>query len=535
MKHCHDPRRRSAVWTLFVAVLIAAMPSGCAAKETLAPLPVVDLSRLPSKAQTQVSGAQAALAQATSESAVPLAARFGDLGRHYQAYQLLAAAERAYRNALALTPDAFEWRYLLAHTLREGNQNEAAAESFDIASSLRPGEGVVRFWAAQSWAATGKLDKAKKLYESLLKDKPDHVAAMVALARLLQQEGDLPRTVELLEKARALDPDATEINYPLGMAYRALGQEDKAQPLVAARGDRKVTLVDPLYVEVKALAEGAAVVLQEGNASFEHGDLAAAEKAFRQAVAEDPGNVTALENLGVVLTRLDRLDEAVATIQQAITLEPDRVSLHFSLGSIYARQGKGAEAIASLQRAVALDPAHAGAHFNLANALVRAGQPDSALAEYQRVVALQPNNPDARLLAGLLEIQAGRWTEAEQAIVASATAVPDHPRLVEMLARLRAACPEDARRDGQAALDLADRLMRSNPDINAAVTKAMALAELGRYDEAAALQSEALKVATAEQRPDLVPSLTFFLDLFKAGKPARQLWPPDDPLMPGVQ
>jgi len=126
---------------------VAAIPSGCAAKETLAPLPVFDLSRLPSKAQTQVSGAQVALAQATAESAVPLAARFGDLGRHYQAYQLLAAAERAYRNALALTPDAFEWRYLLAHTLREGNQNEAAAESFDIASSLRPGEGVTG-WSA---------------------------------------------------------------------------------------------------------------------------------------------------------------------------------------------------------------------------------------------------------------------------------------------------------------------------------------------------------------------------------------------------
>ncbi|MFI0609662.1 MAG: tetratricopeptide repeat protein [Anaerolineae bacterium] len=546
MKHCLDERcgmvrfwgygsARLLLGGLVVSSLIGASLSGCAKGETLAPLPVVDLSPLAPKAQTQVAVAQAALAQATAESAVPLAARFGELGRQYQAYQLLGAAERAYRNALALTPDAFEWRYLLAHTLHEGNQNEAAAESFDIAAELRPREGVVLFWSGQSWAAAGKPEEAKKRYEALLKDEPDHAAAMIALSRILQQEGDLPRTIELLEKARALDPNASEINYPLGMAYRALGQEEKAQPLVAARGDTKVKLVDPIYVDVKALAEGAAVVLQEGTQAFEKGDLAAAEKAFRQAIAEDPANVTAHENLGVALTRLDRLEEAETEIQKAIALEPNRVSLHFSLGSVYSRMGKGQQAIDSLRRAVQLDPAHAGAHFNLANALVRGGQPDDALAAYERVVELQPNNADARLLVGLMQIQAGRWAEAERIVVASATAVPDHPRLVEMLARLRAACPEDARRDGPAAMALAKGLMDSKSDINSAVTQAMALAEVGRFAEAEALQAEALRVALAENRPDLEPSLTYFLDLYKAGKPARELWAPDDPLMPGVQ
>lgn len=540
MKPCPEPRQGHGLWwrtcaAVTLCVLGLTALAGCAKVESVEPLPAVDLSRLPVKAQTQVSGAQAALAQATAESAVPLATSFGELGRHYQAYQLLAAAERAYRNALALTPDAFEWRYLLAHTLREGNQNEAAAESFDLAAELRRREGAVRFWSGQSWAAAGKLDIAKQRYEALLADEPDHAAALVALARILQQEGDLQRTVELLEKARALEPSASEINYPLGMAYRALGQEDKAEPLVAARGDVKVKLVDPVYADVKGLAEGAAVVLQAGNASFEKGDLAAAEKAFRQAIAEDPANVTAHENLGVVLTRLDRPQEAEVVVRKAISLEPNRVSLHFSLGSIYTRLGKGAEAIASLERAVALDPSHSGAHFNLANALVRAGQADEALAQYQRVVELQPNNAEARLLVGLMQIKAGRWAAAETDVVAAATAVPDHPRLVEMLARLRAACPEDARRNGPEALALAERLMTANADLNAGVTMAMALAELGRYAEAEALQAEALRAALAEQRQDLEPSLTYFLDLYKAGKPARELWAPDDPLMPGIE
>ena len=115
-------------------------------------------------------------------------------------------------------------------------------------------------------------------------------------------------------------------------------------------------------------------------------------------------------------------------------------------------------------------------------------------------------------------------TPCSRSVGASATAVPDHPRLVEMLARLRAACPEDARRDGPAAMALAKGLMDSKSDINSAVTQAMALAEVGRFAEAEALQAEALRVALAENRPDLEPSLTYFLDLYKAGKPARELW-----------
>lgn len=520
---------------LLVILLTSGALLGCAEREELAALPAVDLGGLAPRAQTQVAAAQAALAAATAESPVPLAARFGELGRQYQAYQMLAAAERSYRNALALTPDAFEWRYLLAHTLRQGNQHEAAAASFDRAVELRPDYGAAQYWSAQSWSALGKNEEAKKRFEALLEAQPEHAPAMVGLAKLLQQEGNLERTVSLLEQARSLDPRATEINYPLAMAYQALGQKAKADPLIAARGEVKTTLTDPTYAAIQELVAGAPAVVQSGNDAFKSGDPVAAEKAFRQAIAEDPGSVTARENLAVVLARGGRLDEAAQALQEAIALEPQRVSLHFSLGSIFTRMGKGDEAIGALQQAIALDPAHANAHFNLGNALMRAGRADEAQAAYRKVVELQPNNADARLLLSMGEINAARWTEAEREVVAAVTAVPDHPRLVEMLARLRAACPADELRDGDEALALAERLMSSDPNLNAAVTKAMALAELGRFEEAVALQQEAIEAAKQAGRPEMGPSLSYFLAIFQAGQPARELWAPDDPLRPGVK
>lgn len=522
-------------WALLAIVLTSGALLGCAEREELADLPAVDLAALAPRAQTQVAAAQAALAAATAESPVPLAARFGELGRQYQAYQLLAAAERSYRNALALTPDAFEWRYLLAHTLRQGNQYEAAAAAFEQAMALRPDYGAAQYWGAQCWSAFGKTEEAKKRFEALLEAQPKHAPAMVALAKLLQQEGDLERTVALLEQARQLDPAASEVNYPLGMAYRALGQEDKAAPLIEARGEVKTTLTDPVYAKIQELVAGAPAVVQSGNDAFKSGDAAGAEKAFRQAIAEDPSSVTARENLAVVLARGGRLDEAIQALQEAIALEPKRVSLHFTLGSLYTRQGKGDEAIGSLQQAIALDPAHANAHFNLGNALVRAGRPDEAQAAYRKVTELQPNNADARLLLSMGEIRAGRWPEAEREVVAAVTAVPDHPRLVEMLARLRAACPEDALRDGDEALALSERLMQSEANLNAAITQAMALAELGRFDEAVALQQEAIRAAKEAGRQDMEPSLNHFLAAYQAQQPARELWAPGDPLMPGVK
>ena len=63
------------------------------------------------------------------------------------------------------------------------------------------------------------------------------------------------------------------------------------------------------------------------------------------------------------------------------------------------------------------------------------------------------------------------------------------------LARLLATCPDHSVRDGERATRLAEQVMNRQLTLQHAETMAMALAEVGRFDEALALQNRVLDQA----------------------------------------
>ncbi len=66
---------------------------------------------------------------------------------------------------------------------------------------------------------------------------------------------------------------------------------------------------------------------------------------------------------------------------------------HKNLGFVLYRNGRLDEAIASLERAVALDPGYAEAHGNLAIAYGRAGRTDDAVREMRLEMQLRAAAP----------------------------------------------------------------------------------------------------------------------------------------------
>jgi Flp pilus assembly protein TadD len=80
------------------------------------------------------------------------------------------------------------------------------------------------------------------------------------------------------------------------------------------------------------------------------GNLDRAEEHLRLANQIAPDFVKAVNNLGVLLARRHRTDEAAALYQEGLALAPDDVALLSNLAALYQRAGRAEEAAALLSR-----------------------------------------------------------------------------------------------------------------------------------------------------------------------------------------
>jgi hypothetical protein len=114
-----------------------------------------------------------------------------------------------------------------------------------------------------------------------------------------------------------------------------------------------------------------------------------------------------------------------------------------------------------------------------------------------------------------------RYAQARDRLDQSISRHPDQPMFRLALARLLAAAPDDAVRNGARAKGLVDGLMKGPQTIELAETTAMMLAELGRYREAASVQRDLIAGAQQANLPEVVRRASENLKLYEAGRPCR--------------
>ncbi|TWB18960.1 putative O-linked N-acetylglucosamine transferase (SPINDLY family) [Nitrospirillum amazonense] len=215
----------------------------------------------------------------------------------------------------------------------------------------------------------GALDEAADLYAQVLAAEPHQPDALHLLGVLRGQQGDPAAGEGLVARAAALRPDA-EILTNLGRLRAALGR------------------------------------------------MAAAEAAFRAALARDDSHAGAAFALGTLLLNLNRPGEALAPLDRAAGLDPAHGAARANLGVALHRMGRLAEAEGVLRAAVEADPAQAIARFNLASVLEDQGQLDAAETEY-RTLTQRPDMADAWLNLGTLLQRRHRDVEARPCLQAA--------------------------------------------------------------------------------------------------------------------
>jgi tetratricopeptide (TPR) repeat protein len=504
---------------------------GSAAQRDVADTTSVQASMRPTPPSVALEPAvAAALEAARSELDAAIASQAGDgevarlagrLGMLALAYDLGDLAEPPLEVAAARDAATARWPYYLGRARRIAGDPAGAIAALRHAIELDPEYRAARLELADVLAKAGDPTAAAEAAREALARRPDDAAALGALGRAELALGDPAHAVEHLEAALRLEPGATLLHHPLGLAYRALGREQDARRELALRGAGAAEVEDPLMDEVRALATGASALERRANHELASGDLRDAAASLHRVLDADPERLGARTNLAAVAMADGHLDAARAELDAALRADPNDSRALAALGALLARQGRDLEAVPRYEQALAIDPGDRDALYNLGNALRRTGRAEEAVARYRRVIELDPGHRQARFALAVTLTDLRRYGEAARLLEESHAALPEDREIANELARLLASAPVDGLRDGQRALELAQPLLAADASIFHAETVAMALAELGRFDEAARMEEAVLDAVRREGRADLATGVEADLERYRRREPQR--------------
>ncbi|HEU4391090.1 MAG TPA: tetratricopeptide repeat protein, partial [Blastocatellia bacterium] len=450
-----------------------------------------------------------------------LSAAYGFMGQVYHAYALTNAAEECYINARRLAPDDYRWAHLLGNLYEAMSRPADAIENYKAVRRSNPDYLPATVRLGDLLLQQNLLDAARSSFAAALALDPKCSAARYGLGQVALSSRQYADAVKLLEQAAAEVPGANRIHYALAMAYRGLGEIDKARSHLERQGPVGIRVSDPLVDGLQELIRGERLHLVRGRMAFDAKRFQEAAEQYRKALAANPKNVAARLNLGSSLGQLGDDKAAAEQFEQVLRLEPGHAGAHYNLAVLLARQNQPEPAIVHLRSVLEADAADNQARFVLAQQLARVGRLEDALTEFARVTDAEPGNEDALLERVSLLLKTKQDREALKALERGHSASPQNGRTMIMLAYLLATNPNYELRDGKRSLELAEKVYRSTGVINHGAVVAMALAESGRCGEAAELQRNLISAAERDNLVELAGKLKGELRRYELGQPCR--------------
>jgi tetratricopeptide (TPR) repeat protein len=241
-------------------------------------------------------------------------------------------------------------------------------------SDRREGKIRERYSDALEEMLKGNIHRAKEMLAKILENRPNHLPAHISLANLYSLEGKYADAIEVLGKAKALEPESLEVlfdlvknnvglkRYPAALEILDFILERDASNREALRKKRDIHIImgswDEAYqtqkgvvkhTKEKEYAQGEKQALAGMEYKFaeelaQKGDFREAEKALRGIIKEDPAFFPAHVSLGDVLQRQGSFEEAGQTWRKALEASWNPVFLE-RLESLYLSMAQPQKAL----------------------------------------------------------------------------------------------------------------------------------------------------------------------------------------------
>ncbi len=419
-------------------------------------------------------------------------------------------AERLIRNAVTVKPDN-EWYWsFLANVYKKTNNISELILVLEELIRLTPEREENYYDRANAFMILKKTDQAVTAYEEIeskfgssqdlsaakqrillqqgrpekveeelgkqIKDKPDDVRNYLYLSEVYTKSGNRDKAIEILNKAKLIDPANAMIRLALADNYKALKQFDNtfielkvafADPNLNV--DEKVRIVlsfFPMFADFKAKAyanELASIMTKthpdEAKAFAVYGDVLFQEKKyneardsykkalklndqiyqiweqllrievsqgdFQQAILDGEEGLAVFPNqaelylyTGIAYTQTKKHDKAVTYLKNAADLETDdqeiRAQIFSTLGDSYNALKNYKESDQSYEKALELNPDNSYVLNNYAYYLSLRGENlDKAEKMSKRSVQLDPNNASSEDTYAWILFKLKRYPEAK--------------------------------------------------------------------------------------------------------------------------
>ncbi len=189
---------------------------------------------------------------------------------------------------------------------------------------------------------------------------------------------------------------------------------------------------------------------------MEHGEYAEAERLFREQISKTPHSAEALGNLGAVLARENKLDEAISAYKRALTADPKLDAIYLNMGIAYFRAGRFEQAIDPLEHYLKFHSDEIRARQLHAISLVENAQYQRGVAELDRLNQEKPDQPAILFALAGAHIRAGDEERGKQLLQQLGSG--NYPRgpvhLLQGMLFYRSKLYDDAERELKEALRL---------------------------------------------------------------------------------
>ena len=230
---------------------------------------------------------------------------------------------------------------LLAELERSQNNVEAGLDALRAGIEKFPNNSLLQFRMGSELAAMRRYDESVPYFEKAIQLKPQNPDVLRAYSLVQSKLGKTKAAAETAGELYSVRGEAV----PEALFYATLLQQDKQLPEAAA-----------IYQKVLAQDAGNLVALNNlATLQAEQGNLDTAEKTARQAHGLAKTNPQIMDTLGWILYQQRKYSEALVILINAADLAPQVAVIHYHAGVVYDASGNTRAAKKSLEKALSLD------------------------------------------------------------------------------------------------------------------------------------------------------------------------------------